>query len=287
MPALSRPSPAKINLTLRVVGVRADGFHEIESLVARIALYDTVTVQTRADDRFTLECSDPAVPRDETNLALRAARRLAQAAGVQVPGVHVALEKRIPAGAGLGGGSSNAATALMLLNRLWATHLSPAALERLGAELGSDVPLFFHAPLCVIRGRGDCVADLPLRLRGWVVLILPHIPSATRDVYAASDRLAARPQRPELADIWPQAGSVEALMPHLFNDLEPAAFSVSRALAEIAGELDALSGGLVRMTGSGCGFFRLFDRVETAEEFARLVRERTRVRVEVVRLGSE
>jgi len=116
MNTLSAPSPAKINLTLRVVGKRADGFHEIESLVARVELCDTISVTRHEDGCFALDCDDPTLPGDGSNLVLRAARTLAEAAGVN-RGADIVLRKRIPAGAGLGGGSSNAATTLMLLMR--------------------------------------------------------------------------------------------------------------------------------------------------------------------------
>ncbi|MGD8451332.1 MAG: hypothetical protein PVJ57_05885 [Phycisphaerae bacterium] len=157
MPPLTRSSPAKINLTLRVVGLRPDGFHEIESLVARVSLHDTITAHPAPDGRRTLSCDDPSLPTDRGNLALRAADELARATGSDF-GVHLELAKRIPAGAGLGGGSSNAATTLALLNDLWS--LGVADLARIGAALGSDVPLFFHSPLCILRGRGDQIEDV-------------------------------------------------------------------------------------------------------------------------------
>src|SRR5512135_1275781 len=118
MDTLSREAPAKINLTLRVVDARADGYHEIESLVAQIDLCDTVTVTSREDRRFMVECDDRTIPCDSSNLAWRAARALADAHGVR-RGALISLAKRIPTGAGLGGGSSDAAATLKLLNALW------------------------------------------------------------------------------------------------------------------------------------------------------------------------
>jgi 4-diphosphocytidyl-2-C-methyl-D-erythritol kinase len=272
MATISRLSPAKINLTLRVGPTRPDGFHEIESLVARVGLCDTVNVTLRDDGQLSLACDDPAVPGDETNLALRAARRLREATGVRNRGVDIALEKRIPPGAGLGGGSSNAATVLMLLNELWRTELPPTELATIGAEIGSDVPLFFHSPLCIVRGRGELVEDAPRTLAGWVVLVMPSLHSMTRDVYAAWDRLESHAPRPSPEQILKQADSPATLMEHLFNGLEEPAFRVSPQLSELSERLNELAEGPVRMTGSGSAFFRLFDSEAEASFFADQVR---------------
>jgi 4-diphosphocytidyl-2-C-methyl-D-erythritol kinase len=271
----SRRSPAKINLTLRVGPTRPDGFHEIESLVARVGLCDTVSATPRDDGQLSLACDDPRVPGDETNLALRAARRLHEATGVRDRGADIALEKRIPPGAGLGGGSSNAATVLMLLNDLWETGLPPAELAAIGAEIGSDVPLFFHSPLCIVRGRGELVEDVRRTLPGWVVLIMPKIHSVTRDVYAAWDQLKSRPRRPSPVEVLREAHSAAALMPHVFNDLEAAAFHVTPELAAVSEQLSLLADGPVRMTGSGSAFFRLFNSPNDAAVFADQARART------------
>ncbi len=286
MRSLSRPSPAKINLTLRVGPTRSDGFHEIESLVARVGLCDTVRVTARDDRQLTLSCDDPSIPDDETNLALRAARRLAEAAGAGERGVDIALEKRIPAGSGLGGGSSNAATALMLLNELWETGLSSAELARISAQLGSDVPLFFHSPLCIARGRGELIEDVHKALPGWIVLVMPPVHSTTRDVYAAWDQLASHPQRPLPEEVSRKTTSAAALMPHLFNDLEAAAFQVNPMLSELSERLNGLAGGPVRMTGSGSAFFRLFDERQDADALAERVRGELSVPMEVVPLRT-
>ncbi len=295
MRAKTTQSPAKINLTLRVGGTRPDGFHEIESLVVRVGLCDVVTVAPRDDARFTLSCDDPSVPCDDTNLALRAARRLADlpltgrksvkgAGGVRDRGVHITLQKRIPPGAGLGGGSSNAATTLMLLNELWNIEHSPEQLAALGAEIGSDVPLFFHTPLCIVRGRGERVEDLRRTLTGWAVLILPALHSPTRAVYAAWDRMQARFTRPALGEALQHADRAETLMPHLFNDLEAPACAVTATLAGLAEQLARLADGPVRMTGSGSAFYRLFDERAAAEAFAERVRGELGTRAEVAPL---
>jgi 4-diphosphocytidyl-2-C-methyl-D-erythritol kinase len=272
-------APAKINLTLGVGPRRPDGYHGIESLVARIELCDRLVVSERADDRITLFCDDPSVPADESNLALRAARALAGKAFDRKPGgggrragASIELYKRIPAGAGLGGGSSDAATALLLLNDLWRTGLSRAELAALGASLGSDVPLFFHSSPCVLRGRGEIVEDLATRLSGWALLVTPLMHSSTPAVYRAFDEMPAAPRAHSLSAALQGLTSCEALMPLLYNDLEAPAFRVRPELKELADKLRAALGVAARMTGSGSAFYRLYDSRAAAEEGAPRVR---------------
>ncbi|MCK4342445.1 MAG: 4-(cytidine 5'-diphospho)-2-C-methyl-D-erythritol kinase [Phycisphaerae bacterium] len=285
MTTLTRESPAKINLTLRVTGVRADGFHEIESLVARISLCDSVSVSIRDDKRLTVECDNPVIPCDESNLAIRAARALAETVGVQ-RGVHISLTKRIPPGAGLGGGSSNAATTLRLLNDVWELGLTRAELARLGAQLGSDVPLFFHGPLCVIRGRGADVEDVDANLHAWAALALPNIHCSTPAVYAAWDQGADQAARPEVSEILAACGSVPEFMELLFNDLETPAFEVSPPLGELAGQITEAGWPAVRLTGSGAALFHLFEDESAATTFAAAVENKFGVRTAVIALQT-
>ncbi|MBU0640026.1 MAG: 4-(cytidine 5'-diphospho)-2-C-methyl-D-erythritol kinase [Planctomycetes bacterium] len=278
---LMQASPAKINLTLRVCGLRADGYHEIESLVAQVGLCDTITVRVRDDDRCTLSCADPAIPTDERNLALRAALDLARRTGAE-RGAHITLTKRIPAGTGLGGGSSNAATTLRLLNDLWRLGLSLSELADIGATIGSDVPLFLRSPLAIVRGRGAEIVDLSDAPPAWCVLVLPEIHAATPDVYAAWDRQSSPAQRPELTAVLAALGSAADLMPLLFNDLEKPACSAIPELAAFARMLHACSDAPLCMTGSGSAFFRLFDDERVARDFADKIRAATTTRAELV-----
>ncbi len=283
MKTLTRESPAKINLTLRVTGVRPDGFHDIESLVARVDLSDTVQAREHEQGCYSLECDDPTLPADGSNLMLQAARALAGAADVQ-HGVDLTLTKRIPTGAGLGGGSSNAATTLSLLNELWQLGRSPAELAEIGKHLGSDVPLFLHGPLCVLRGRGEHVEELDRPLTAWATLILPDLHCATPAVYAAWDRLKTRPQRPALDEVLAALGSVPQLMGLLFNDLEEAAFEVVPELRQLARRVTQIAAGPVRLTGSGSGLYRLFSDEQTAGRFAAEVGNEIGVRTVVAKL---
>jgi 4-diphosphocytidyl-2-C-methyl-D-erythritol kinase len=286
MQTLTAEAPAKLNLTLRVLGTRPDGFHELESLVVRVSLCDTVTVAAHEDGCYSFGCDDPTLPRDGSNLVLQAAKTLNEAAGTN-HGAEITLTKRIPAGAGLGGGSSDAATTLKLLNQLWQTGLAAADLARLGAGLGSDVPLFFHTPACVLRGRGEVVDDLAdWRPSAWVALILPELQCATPAVYRAWDQLTTQPPRPKLADVLAARGSAAALMDTLFNDLEEPAFAVVPELRALHARVADVTGQAVRLTGSGSAMFRLFDDAPAAARFALRVGTELGVRVDVVSLRS-
>lgn len=279
MQSISAHSPAKINLTLRVGPRRDDGYHDIESLVAQVGLYDEITISRRDDEKLTLECSDASIPSDETNLALRAARKLADAAGDIECGVHIKLVKNIPAGAGLGGGSSNAATVLKLLNELWRLNIARDDLAKFGATLGSDVPLFFYGPLSIIRGRGEQVEPVQAKLPPWVALILPAIHSSTKSVYAAFDWSPAPPARRTIEEVVSTADWTTAL----FNDLQPAALIATPALSGLSGILSLKGLTPMSMTGSGAGLFRLFQHQDEAVFYADTVQYQCGTRAVVVR----
>jgi 4-diphosphocytidyl-2-C-methyl-D-erythritol kinase len=286
MDTIAANSPAKINLTLRVCGRQPNGYHDLESLVAQISLCDTVTVARHEDGCYALECDDPALPRDGSNLVLQAAKALNKAAGTN-HGAEITLTKRIPAGAGLGGGSSNAATTLKLLNDLWDTRLPSAELAQLGAALGSDVPLFFHGPACVIRGRGERVEPLPPLPAYWAALVLPPLHCATPAVYQAWDQLADHASRPSLTKVLAAGHTVDAFMDCLFNDLEEAAFRVVPELGALQRGIQEATGLAVRLTGSGAGMFRLFDEPRAAARFALRAGTECGVRVDVVSLQAQ
>jgi 4-diphosphocytidyl-2-C-methyl-D-erythritol kinase len=286
MRSRSRPSPAKLNLTLAVGPRRPDGYHEIESLVVCVDLCDTVTVVPRDTRELTLECDDPTIPADARNLALRAAAVLSQAVSGAALGAHIRLEKRIPAGAGLGGGSSNAATTLTLLNEAWDLGRSPTQLAEIAGQIGSDVPLFLGPPACFVRGRGERIEPLPRPILGWAALILPGIPCHTAAVYAEFDR-GDPPAPPAISpqSFLDRTASAAALMPLFFNHLEAPAFRLHPSLRALHRIAEQLARGPVRMTGSGSAMFRLFDDEASARDFAKRAAETLPCPVEVCRLA--
>ncbi len=194
-------SPAKVNLYLKVLCRRNDGFHELETLFERISLFDEIHLSSRAKN-ITLDCGRADIPCDERNLAFRAAALLRERLNVR-KGVHIRLKKNIPVAAGLGGGSSNAAAVLMGLNRLWRLRLSRKRLLALAAELGSDVPFFImDTPFALAAGRGELLrAFKPAKNHAklWHCLVKPSFGISTKEAYQAL-RAPLCPNRPKSSD---------------------------------------------------------------------------------------
>jgi 4-diphosphocytidyl-2-C-methyl-D-erythritol kinase len=174
---------AKINWDLHILGKRPDGFHELDSVFVNVSLHDTLTFE--ASPEFRMTCDDASLPTDESNLVCKAARALAKAAGVPCSG-HIHLQKVIPMGGGMGGGSSDAATALVGLNQLWSLGWNVERLHQIAANIGSDVAFFLHSGWCRCRGRGEIVERLSGQ-EGWpivrLLLIFPQIHVSTPKVY--------------------------------------------------------------------------------------------------------
>ena len=263
-------APAKLNLFLAITGRRPDGFHDLVSVVAPLTFGDTLTAEidglARAEPRFTLTCSDPEVPVDGSNLVLKAAHAFAAATGWQ-GSARFHLEKHIPMGAGLGGGSSNGAAALRLLNRLNREPLGQPRLLEIAASLGSDCPLFLHDRPVAMRGRGERIepltAEAAERLRGrrvivfkpsfgvptaWAYRRLAEMAAESRTAYLPADEAERR-----LAE-WAndRHATPEAL---LFNNLERPAFEKFMALPTLLEQLRTRFGLAPRMTGSGSACF--------------------------------
>lgn len=270
-------SPAKINWTLRVIGKRPDGFHEIQSLVSLVTLYDQLAFVDTAESGFVVECQVAGVPTDASNLITRAAGLLAARAGRRLSGRCV-LTKRIPMGGGLGGGSSNAATALVALNRLWSLNWPKARLAELAAELGSDVTLFLENGSAVIGGRGEAVEPVELGWHGWIVLMMPGLHVSTPAVYRAWQMPVGGvgPVQPK-----PTSRAVE-WMEQMFNMLEPPAIAVCPDLGTLQRQAADIAGRPVRVSGSGSTMFTAFDTFEEAESCSQTLNEGLKIRTEVV-----
>jgi 4-diphosphocytidyl-2-C-methyl-D-erythritol kinase len=234
-------APAKVNLFLHVTGRRGDGYHLLESLFALVDLADTVTLALRDDGAIVRARDVPGVAlRDD--LAIRAAAALREATGAR-HGATIAVDKRIPMGGGLGGGSSDAASVLLALNRLWSLGLPRAELAAIGLRLGADVPFFVHGENAIVRGIGEEITPVSLP-RQWLALALPAVPVPTAAIFAA----------PELTRSTPSAKMNVFSVSYGRNDLEPVA---SARHPEVAAALAALgrAAGNARMTGSGSTVF--------------------------------
>ena len=271
---LALPARAKLNLVLRVVGRRADGYHLLDTLFHAIELHDDLWLARDGDDVvLQVTADDPAlvVPTNDDNLVARALRRLAQRVGT-APGFVAHLHKRVPHGGGLGGGSSDAAAALRLGNELLGAPLDGPALRALGASLGADVPFFLEGGSRWGRGIGDELspADVPPRA---FVLVVPPFGCPTADVYknhAAHWKLGP-PQDSVLIGTDP-ATRVSAVHTGFCNDLEPAAERVRPELAGLRRRIAAEGHPDVRMTGSGSTLFLAFDAAAPAAQCAERLR---------------
>jgi 4-diphosphocytidyl-2-C-methyl-D-erythritol kinase len=177
-------APAKINLSLRVLGRRSDGFHEIETLIAPISLCDEIKIEQRSGTRkIAFGCHDPSVPKGEDNLVVRAAKVFFKKTNIS-SGVSIDLKKRIPHGAGLGGGSSDAASTLLALNELFETNLPREALAKMAETIGSDVPFFIFQSPAVCKGRGELVSPTRLREQLSLLLLKPEFGVPTQWAYS-------------------------------------------------------------------------------------------------------
>jgi 4-diphosphocytidyl-2-C-methyl-D-erythritol kinase/energy-coupling factor transport system substrate-specific component len=180
---------SKLNLYLQVLNKRKDNFHNLSTLFARIDLADTLTFRKRRDNLIKIKCASRQVPKDKTNLCYRAAELLKQELKLRL-GIEIELKKRIPVGAGLGGGSSNAASVLLGLNRFWNLNLPKARLVRLGAKLGSDVPFFIHQTKFALGSqRGDKIKPIISlnKLKLWFILVYPNFKVSTPLIYQKFD----------------------------------------------------------------------------------------------------
>jgi 4-diphosphocytidyl-2-C-methyl-D-erythritol kinase len=265
-------APAKINLTLDILGRRPDGYHELRSVVTAVDLCDELEAQPRPEPGVDLTCTDGRVPSDRSNLVWRAAERLARSCNIE-PAVRLRLAKTIPPGAGLGGGSSDAAAAMLLLARWW--HLQPglAALSQMAADLGSDVPFFLRCGTALITGRGETVQPMPYQPPGCVLLIMPPLQVSTAEVYSAFSPSDARARPSEEAWEKPPA-SVHQLSDCCYNSLRPAAERVCPALASIRSRVERLGLRTVHLSGSGSAMFVLLADRQEARQWADRIAEK-------------
>jgi len=253
---------AKINLSLRVLGRRADGYHELRTIFQSIALFDTLTIR-RVRGPLRLTCSDPALPLDERNLVWRAADAMWKASGRKgtPQGVAVDLEKRIPIAAGLGGGSSDAAAALRGLATLW--RVDRTHLPAIAAALGADVPYFLVGGTVLGVERGDLLYPLRDDPAMSVVLVIPDFGVSAAEAYAWLDAdgvtRPARPAVPRSSFVLPEPG----------NDLEAPVARRHPEIARIVSALDRVGAAHAAMSGSGSAVFGLFRAAAAAKTAAK------------------
>ncbi len=262
---MKRLAPAKINLFLEVEGKRKDGYHNITTLFLKVGLYDRISFKKR-DKGIKLECRHSLIPDNpQDNLVYRAAslmhKRLSKDKGIEI---H--LEKNIPVGAGLGGGSSDAAATLLALNDIWGLKLSTKELCLLGKKLGADVPLFLMPDTAVLaKGIGDRLKPIKLRKKFWIVLINPGIFVSTKDIYGAiPGSLTKTGFDVKLLIHALRNADIVTIGKTLFNRLESVAFKKHKLLAKVKQKVSALGVRAVLMSGSGSVIFGILREREEA-----------------------
>ena len=244
-------APAKINLSLRVLGRRPDGFHEIETRMVPLDLADEIAVETVSatsnDSGIELVCSDPTLPTGDGNLAYRAAAVFQDRVGQQMPLVRIHLTKRVPHGAGLGGGSSDAATVLLALNELTHVHLPTAEIAAMAAGLGSDVPFFVYRSAAICRGRGEIIEPTTFDPSVSLLLFKPEFPIPTPWAYQRWRDSRELPGVLYTPQTFPWG--------ELVNDLERPVFEVLADLKTWLLQQPEVAGAL--LSGSGSTLFAL------------------------------
>jgi len=266
--SLSLPSFAKINLDLRILGTRADGYHDLRTVFQSLSLFDNVTVSIRRGP-LTVTCDEPDIPTDKRNLVWKAAsllHRMTTGKSSAPRDVVIDLRKRIPSEAGLGGGSSNAAMTLLALNKLWKLDLDLASLSRIGARLGADVPFFLDGGTALGLGRGDDIYPLADMPPVHVVILRPGFGVSTADAYGWFDEESRRAVKPLVPRAIPPAWP--AWSATLRNDLEVPVVRHQPTIGRIKQSLIDAGATFAAMSGSGSAVFGLFERADAARRTA-------------------
>ncbi|MBY0497008.1 MAG: 4-(cytidine 5'-diphospho)-2-C-methyl-D-erythritol kinase [Cyanobacteria bacterium] len=268
MRSVSLPSFAKINLDLRVLGTRADGYHDLKTVFQSLALFDNVTVTARRGP-LTVTCDEPDIPTDQRNLVWKAAsllHRVATGRPSAPRDIAIDLRKRVPSEAGLGGGSSNAAMTLLALNKLWKLDLDPGSLTRIGARLGADVPYFLVGGTALGLGRGDDIYPLADMPPVHVVILRPGFGVASSDAYKWFDEESRRSIKEPAPRVVPPGWP--AWSATLRNDLEIPVVRHHPAIGRIRQSLVDAGATFAAMSGSGSAVFGLFERADAARRTA-------------------
>jgi 4-diphosphocytidyl-2-C-methyl-D-erythritol kinase len=276
-------APAKINLYLELNGRRSDGYHELETVMVAVSLFDTVRLRELPCDQLELRClcspevgrQDDRIPSDSSNLAWKALDRLRRSVPNPRPlrGGRLDLFKRIPTQAGLGGGSSDAAAALVAARRIWNLEISDAELAEIGAGVGSDVPFFVDPGMAVCRGRGEIVRPLNRSSPLWFVVVKPPIGLSARRVYDHGE-IPAKPRSGQAIRDAIERQSPRAIGRLLFNRLQSAAEQLVPEIQIASREFSRLDCCGHQMTGSGTAYFGLFAHRDLAVRAANQLRAR-------------
>jgi len=268
-------APAKVNLYLKVIRERPDGYHDIETLFERISIFDMISVETAPPGETAITCADPSVPVGDDSLMARTVAYFREKAGTDT-GFSISLEKNIPVGAGLGGGSSDAAALLVGLNVVEGSVLGKEDLLEIARRLGADVPFFLYdCSFGTGSGRGDEIEEVDIPLKIWHVLVNPPFEVSTKDIYnrvsafgLTNDRAVDR-----IITAFPESEGVEALSKNLHNDLQAIVLQEFPLLEKVFCELEAQGAAGTLLSGSGPTVFGVFAEEEKAAAAAGELRQ--------------
>lgn len=265
---LTELAPAKLNLTLEVGEKRSDGYHEVQSAMSCAALYDEVTLESGTSGGISMTCDCPGLPLDDTNLCLRAAKLFFKKTGIPCDGLHIDLTKRIPMQSGLGGGSADAAAVLRGLRKLYRPEMMIKDLERMAAELGSDVPFCVRSVTAMVRGRGEQLLKLPKLPLCWFVICKPEFSFSTAEMYAKLD------EKEPVSSI-DTLGLIKALEYQDMQEISDRLGNCFEGVLEERSEIFAIKNRLLAlgarnacMSGSGSAVYGLFTQEDEAKAAA-------------------
>ena len=265
---------AKLNLTLDVLGKREDGYHDLQSVMQTISIRDDVEIDIGTGKPWKLLCSDESIPMDESNLAWKAARVYCDAMHKDPNGIEIRITKRIPSGAGMGGGSADAAAVLRTLNRHYGDPLSIFALAELGAQVGSDVPFCVLCGTAMVEGRGERLRKLPDMPDCIFVVVKPEFSVSTPELYRKIDQVAIanRPDNRAMESAL-LAGDLEKVAHNLCNVFDPVVTEEHLELNYIKSLFHQYGAVGYQMTGSGSAVFAIVSEFEVAAVICNMLKE--------------
>lgn len=274
MTTLYEGAYAKLNLTLDVLGKRDDGYHDLQSVMQTISIRDDVEIDVGTGKPWKLLCSAEGIPMDETNLAWKAAKVYCDTLNKDPNGLEIRILKRIPSGAGMGGGSADAAAVLRALNRHYGEPLSVLALAELGAQVGSDVPFCVLCGTAMVEGRGERLRRLPDIPDCIFVVVKPEFSVSTPELYKKIDSvtIARRPNNKAMESAL-LAGDLEKVVENICNVFDPVVTAEHPELNYIKSLLHQYGAVGYQMTGSGSAVFAIVSEFEVAAVLCNILKE--------------
>lgn len=265
---------AKLNLTLDVLGIREDGYHDLQSVMQTVSIRDDVEIDIGTGKPWKLLCTDETIPTDETNLAWKAAKIYLDAMHKDADGIEIRITKRIPSGAGMGGGSADAAAVLRALNRHYGEPLSVFALAELGAQVGSDVPFCVLCGTAMVEGRGERLRKLPDIPDCIFVVVKPDFSVSTPELYKKIDQvsIAKRPDNRAMESAL-LAGDLRKVAENVCNVFDPVVTADHLELNYIKSLMHQYGAITYQMTGSGSAVYAMVSEFEVAAVICNMLRE--------------